>query len=212
MFTGIVEETGRILEVEPARGGIELTVAARRAVEDLRVDGSVAVDGVCLTAVAVEPDRFRAVAVEETLRKTTLGDLLAGDWVNLERALRFGARLEGHLVQGHVDGVGLVVDRQEEGADVLLTVEVGSEAEPYLVPRGSIALAGVSLTIARLDRRRVTVALIPHTCAVTTLGRRRAGDRLNVEADMLAKHIQALLERRWETAGSLVGAALPAQK
>ncbi|HEX9638635.1 MAG TPA: riboflavin synthase [Acidobacteriota bacterium] len=205
MFTGIVEEIGWIRGREPAAGGVRLAIGGRRVLEELAVDGSVAVDGVCLTAVKVDPGGFEAVAVEETLRKTTLGVLAIGDPVNLERSLKLGARLDGHLVQGHVDGVATVVGRREEGADRLLTVEVSPELEPYLVARGSIALAGVSLTIARLSGRRLTVALIPHTCAVTTLGHLGVGDRVNVEADMLAKHLEALLQKHL----SRVGAAEP---
>jgi riboflavin synthase alpha subunit len=159
----------------------------------VRTGDSIAVSGVCLTAVAIEPGRLGFDLAEETRAVTTLGDLAAGDAVNLERPLRLGAPVGGHLVLGHVDGVGRVAAVEAEGAGRRLTVLVPPALRPYLIPKGSVAVDGVSLTVAALDDTGFAVALIPHTLAVTTLGARRGGDRVNLEMDVLGKYVQALL-------------------
>jgi len=194
MFTGLVEAMGqveRLTPVGPARRlvlRVPLDVAAEAAVGD-----SVAVSGVCLTVVAVEPGRLAFDLAEETVRVTTLGELEPGDPVNLERPLRLGARLGGHLVLGHVDGVGRVTAVRPEGDGRRLSVEVPGGLRPLLIPKGSVAVDGVSLTVAELGETAFSVALIPHTLAVTTLGARRAGGRVNLEMDVLGKYVQALL-------------------
>ena len=190
MFTGIVEEVGTVAAVTPLAGGRRVRIACSFA-GALRVDESVAVDGVCLTVVAQDADGFEATAVEETLSKTALGDRAAGDGVNLERALVLGSRLDGHLVQGHVDTTG-VVDAVEALADShLVRVRYPVEHAAYLIPRGSICVDGVSLTVARLDEPPGTfaLALIPHTWENTTAARWAEGDRVNLEFDLVGKYV-----------------------
>jgi riboflavin synthase len=189
MFTGIVEELGRVAGLEDAR----LTVDCEVAVLDSPVGASVAVNGVCLTVVE-QADRWLAFDIsEETFQRTTLGELAADDGVNLERPVSLTARMGGHMVQGHVDGVGTVthVEQQEGGAT--LWIELPEGLERYVVEKGSITVDGVSLTITGLDGDGFGVALIPHTLAVTTLGSVRAGDRVNLEVDVLAKYVERLL-------------------
>jgi riboflavin synthase alpha subunit len=197
MFTGLVEALGRVEASGPR--------LALRVPEDwsreVRVGDSIAVSGVCLTAVLVEPGRLGFDLAEETRAVTTLGDLAGGDPVNLERPLRLGAPVGGHLVLGHVDGVGRVAAVEPEGAGRRLTVQVPPGLRPYLIPKGSVAVDGVSLTVAALDASSFAVALIPHTLAVTTLGARRSGDRVNLEMDVLGKYVQALLPAAGAAAG-----------
>jgi riboflavin synthase len=194
MFTGLVEALGQVDEVTRAGGGRRLVLRVpSELTADAAVGDSVAVSGVCLTAVIVEPARLVFDLAEETVRVTTLGGLAPGDPVNLERPLRLGTRLGGHLVQGHVDGVGRVSRVEPEGAGRRLHVEVPAALRPLLIPKGSVAVDGVSLTVAELGATEFAVALIPHTLAVTTLGRRQAGARVNLEMDMLGKYVQALL-------------------
>ncbi|MBI2756653.1 MAG: riboflavin synthase [Chloroflexi bacterium] len=195
MFTGIVEELGRIRGVDPRADGARLTIAARRVIEDATVGASIAVNGVCLTLVTHGEDWWTADAVAETLQITTLGLLKAGDRVNLERPVRLMDRLGGHLVQGHVDGVANVVDREPQGdGSTYFWLELPERLRRYVVEKGSITVDGVSLTVARVRQDgRIAIALIPHTQEVTTLGQRSKGDRVNVEVDVLAKYVERLL-------------------
>jgi riboflavin synthase alpha subunit len=199
VFTGIVREVGRVEAVEPApSGGVRLRIAAPETAPRAGEGDSVAVNGACLT-VTGPPGADGTLAfdaVPETLARTTLGDLRAGDPVNLEPALRAGDPLGGHVVQGHVDGVATVTAAEPEGDGARLTVELPESLVHLAVEKGSIALDGVSLTIAALDGPRIEIALVPHTLAATTLGRAGPGARLNVEADILAKHVERLLEAR----------------
>ncbi|WP_412069884.1 riboflavin synthase [Rubrivirga sp. IMCC43871] len=190
MFTGIIEEVGGIAAVTPLAGGRRLRVACSFA-DALRVDESVAVDGVCLTVVAQDGDGFEAVAVEETLAKTALGERKAGDGVNLERAMVLGARLDGHLVQGHVDTTGVVESVEALADSHLVRVRYPVEHAAYLIPRGSICVDGISLTVARLDDEPGTFALaiIPHTWDKTTAGRWRPRARVNLEFDLIGKYV-----------------------
>ncbi len=197
MFSGIVEETGKVAEVRRGRESLVLTIRARLALEGTRVGDSIAVNGVCLTVRALQGDAFTADVMAQTVRATTLGELRPGDPVNLERALRLGDRLGGHLVTGHVDGVGRILRREPRENSTLLEISLPPELAPYLVPKGSVAVDGVSLTVAALRPASFEVALIPHTAAVTTLGRRRPGDRVNLEADLFGKYVARL----WEAAG-----------
>jgi riboflavin synthase len=196
VFTGIVRELGVVEEVAAAEGGARLTLTAPETAAGVAPGDSISVNGVCLTARAAEQGALVFDAVPETLARTTLGRLAAGDAVNVEPALRAGEPLGGHVVQGHVDGVGRVVSLRPEGEGARLTVELPDGLERLAVEKGSIALDGVSLTIASLDGRRVDIALVPHTLAATTLGRLNPGDEVNVEADVLAKHVERLLEAR----------------
>jgi len=192
VFTGLVEGIGEVVALTRANGhGAAIEIASPLAVK-LAPGDSVSVNGACLTAVEVEDGSFRADVVDETLRRTTLGELAAGSHVNLELPLRADGRLGGHIVLGHVDGVGTVVARNESGE---IDVEVDAELGRYVVEKGSIALDGVSLTVAALDGDRLTVALIPATLEATTLGDAAPGRRLNVEVDILAKHVERLVAR-----------------
>ncbi len=184
MFTGIVEELGRFRGAEGSR----YTFEAERVLDDVGVGDSIAVNGCCLTVVDSGPGWWQADVVDETLRRTTLGRLHAGDPVNFERSLRLADRLGGHLVQGHVDGVGTVASGPPD-----LVVEPPPELLAYVAEKGSVAVDGVSLTVARVLEGAFAVAVIPHTARVTTLGRRRAGDAVNVEVDVIARYVGRLL-------------------
>jgi len=201
MFTGIVEALGRVGAVEVgARGGRRLAVAVPdEAGWRLAPGESIAVSGVCLTVVDVAPGRIAFDLAEETLRVTTLGGLGEGDPVNLERPLRLDGRLGGHLVLGHVDAVGQVTAVWPEGDGARLDVAVPARLRPFLIPKGSVAIDGVSLTVATLEEDAFGVALIPHTLAVTTLGRRRRGDPVNLEMDVIGKYVRGFVEH-WEAA------------
>lgn len=183
MFTGIVEETGI---VEP---GVRFSVQCSRVLSDLTLGASIAVNGVCLTAVDIRHDGFSADLAQETLDRTNLSDLKPGDRVNLERPLMMQTRLSGHIVQGHVDGAGVI----ESLANGELLVRVPRELDRFLVYKGSICIDGISLTVASVSDGLVRVAVIPHTLEVTNLQFRRPGDRVNIECDILAKHVDKLL-------------------
>lgn len=196
MFTGLVEEKGRVTRMEERPGGTgrRLWLAAARVLEDLRVGDSVAVSGVCLTAVEVAPEGFSVEAVPETLSRTTLGDWREGDEVNLERSLRLDQRLGGHLVQGHVDGVGRIVAVAPEGDGRRMQVEVPRALLGFVAEKGSLAVDGVSLTVAAAREDGCEIAYIPHTLAVTTAGGYAAGRRVNLEVDLMARYVARLLE------------------
>ncbi|MCK6459705.1 MAG: riboflavin synthase [Planctomycetes bacterium] len=193
MFTGIVQSMGRIVSLSPAEGGVRLWVDAGAMAAEAKVGDSVAVDGCCLTVVGASGARLAFDAIPETLRRTTLGRRVAGDPVNLELPLRPADRLGGHFVQGHVDAVAEVLERREAGADVTLTFRVPAALDGQVVEKGSVAIDGVSLTVAGVGKGTFSVALIPHTLAVTTLGRRGKGDHVNIEGDILAKYVAALV-------------------
>jgi riboflavin synthase len=186
---------GRIASLSPAEGGVRLEVDAGPLATDARTGDSVAVDGCCLTVVASSGTRLAFDAVPETLRRTTLGRRVAGDPVNLELPLRPSDRLGGHFVQGHVDAVADVLGIEDAKGDVLMSFRLPGALEGQVVEKGSIAIDGVSLTVAGVAKGSFSVALIPHTLAVTTLGRRAPGDQVNLEGDILAKYVAALVHR-----------------
>ena len=193
MFTGIVEERGVIREI----GGDRLVVVCRTVASDAEVGASIAVNGVCLTVVQRSDDGLAFDLSEETVRRTSFSRLSPGDGVNLERPLTLASRLGGHLVQGHVDGVGEVSEvRPEAAGGAWVTVRPPQELRRYLVEKGSVCVDGVSLTVAALKGDAFSVALIPHTLAVTTLGTTGAGDPVNLEVDVIAKYVDALLDGR----------------
>jgi len=195
MFTGIVRERGRVVAAADGAGGdrrLTLAVSAALA-RDLEPGASLAVDGVCLTVVALEDERVDLELSPETLARTTLGSVAAGDRVNLEPALRLGDRLGGHWVQGHVDTVTELLETRLLERHRELAFRLPAEVARWVVEKGSICLSGVSLTVARLEEVRFWVAAIPHTLEVTTLGELEPGDRLNLEVDVLAKHVERLL-------------------
>jgi riboflavin synthase len=193
VFTGIIQTIGRLEERRPSGSGARLTIATPRQLPGLIVGESVAVNGACLTVAGLAAKRFAVDVSPETLRRTTLGGIAGGTRVNLERALRLGDRLGGHLVQGHVDGVGRLAAIRSEGDWRAYRFQVPAALAPFIVRKGSIAVDGVSLTVAACRDGSFTVALIPHTLAETTLGDRRPGDRVNLEADVMLKQVAALL-------------------
>ncbi len=197
MFTGIVHELGRVETIERRDAGARLRISAELAAA-LAAGDSVSVEGACLTAAAIDAGAFEADVMNQTLSLTTLGALAAGEAVNLEPALRAGDPLGGHLVQGHVDGVSEVVAVIEDGIARRLTIRVPGGLERYLVERGSVTVAGASLTVAGLDRDRFEVSLIPETLARTTLGAASQGTKLNLELDILARYVERLLGFRDE--------------
>lgn len=194
MFTGLIEEAGTVEAMEPRPAGSRLRLRASVVASDLREGDSVSVSGVCLTAVDVRAGGFSADVAPETLKRSSLGALRAGSLVNLERALRPSSRLGGHIVQGHVDGTGTIesLDRIG-GGNWWLRVAVPAELDRYLVFKGSIAIDGISLTVAAIENRVVSVTIIPHTYENTTLRTRRAGDIVNIETDVLAKYVEKML-------------------
>jgi riboflavin synthase len=192
MFTGLIEGMGRVIEVEPRRGSSGYAIEPDRPMEGLAEGESIAVDGVCLTVAGLRGNGFLMDAIAETLSRTTLGELAPGSRVNLERALRLGDRLGGHLVQGHVDGTAAVTEIRRDGDDHRVRIDLPAELERLVAFKGSIALAGVSLTVSELGPSWFEVALIPVTLAVTTLGALRVGTRLNVEVDLLARYLERL--------------------
>lgn len=197
MFTGIVEDVGSILTARDVENGRRIVIAAETALEGVSVGDSIAVDGVCLTAVEIFGDRFAVDVIGTTLSRTTLGALGPGDFVNLERALALGDRLDGHLVQGHVDATGTVVGLERDGEHRLLDVSMPPEVADVTVLHGSIAINGVSLTVNALpDENRVQVALIPHTWEQTSFRHLSVGDRVNLEGDMIGRFVAHLMARR----------------
>jgi riboflavin synthase len=196
VFTGIVREVGRIAALEGGSQGIRLILDAPETAAATDVGDSVAVDGVCLTVVDAQDGRLAFDAVAETLRRSALGGLAPGADVNVEPALRAGDPLGGHNVQGHVDAVGRVRSVESEGDGAWVWIDAPPDVLRYCVEKGSITVAGVSLTVAALDDEGFAVALVPHTIAVTTLGSLEAGGQVNLEADVLAKYVERLLEAR----------------
>ena len=194
MFTGIVEELGRVRAVVPNAGGARIEIDASTVLDDAEIGASIAVNGCCLTVVELADGWWAADAVSETLDRTSLGALSVGDAVNLERPVRLVDRLGGHLVQGHVDGVGTIraKDRLPDGS-AALRVDTPEPLRRYLVEKGSITVDGVSLTVASALDDGFVVALIPHTQTVTTLGPKGPGDRVNLEVDIVAKYVERLL-------------------
>jgi riboflavin synthase len=195
VFTGLIADLGAVGEIARDEEGATLTLATSLAGE-LAPGDSIAVNGVCLTATSVAADAFQAQAMAETLACSTLGDLRAGDAVNLELPLRADDRLGGHVVQGHVDGTATVMEVREEGFARVLRIELEPALERHLVGKGSIAVDGVSLTVSALDGDSFEVSLIPETQRRTNLGGLAAGDRVNLEIDVLAKHVARLMEAR----------------
>lgn len=202
MFTGLVEEMGTVRERTPSAAGARLVIACEVVRDGLAIGDSVSVNGACLTVVAMDDDAFAVDCVEETLRRTSVGDREAGDRVNLERAMRVGDRLGGHIVQGHVDGTGTVRSITPEGDGVLMSVAAPDEVLRYVVEKGSITVDGVSLTVASREPDGLTIALIPHTMEMTTLGPNAVGRRVNLEADVVAKYVEALARPHIDGGGS----------
>ena len=209
MFTGIVEETGSVARIDTLATGARIEIRCRAVLVDSTPGASIAVNGVCLTAVSFTRESFSADVSPETLRRSNLGALGVGSAVNLERPLAASGRLGGHLVQGHVDGTGefLSLDHLGDG-NWWLTVRIPEEIDRYVVEKGSIAMDGVSLTVASIEAGVLAASIVPHTYATTTLGSRHPGDRVNLECDILAKYVEKLLGNRREGKSTLTMAKL----
>jgi riboflavin synthase len=196
VFTGIVEELGEILGRQHYKDSIALLIKGIKIMEGIKEGDSIAVNGVCLTVAKISPAAFYADVMPETLRKTNLHELKAGEKVNLERALPLGGRLGGHFVSGHIDGTGIIISEKREGNAQIKHISAGNQVTRYLVEKGSIAIDGVSLTVVSVDKDSFSVSLIPHTAKLTTLGYKKPGDRVNLEADLLGKYVEKLLLQR----------------
>jgi riboflavin synthase len=197
MFTGIIEEMGTVARLERRGRGARLQIGCKKVLEDAFEGASIAVNGVCLTAVDIGAGHFHADCAPETMSRTNLGDLAAGAAVNLERPLSPGGRLGGHIVQGHVDATGVLLELEAIGNENWwLTVQVPEALDRYLVEKGSVAIDGISLTVARIEKLVMSVTIIPHTYASTTLGRLRSGARVNLETDILAKYVEKMAVAR----------------
>lgn len=196
MFTGIVEEMGAVTVMEKTLAGTRMTILAATVMGDLKIGDSVSVNGICLTVVSKGERDFSVDVSPETLSVTTLGQFAAGTPVNLERPMRLNERIGGHLVAGHVDGVGIIRSRQQEGNAIFFTIEAPPEILRYCVLKGSITVDGISLTINDVTQHGFTVTIIPHTAKVTTLGLKQVNDSVNLEADLIGKYVERLLQER----------------
>ena len=201
MFTGLVEETGTLQRVQRGAKSAVLTIRASVVLEDLRVGDSIAVNGVCLTATAHDKSTFTTDVMHETLDRSSLGKLATGSRVNLERAMRADGRFGGHMVAGHVDGTGTVRSVRKDDNAVWYTIAADPKVLRYIVEKGSIAVDGISLTVAHVTARDFSVSVIPHTAAVTTLSDRRPGDTVNLENDIVGKYVEKLLGRSVDAGG-----------
>ena len=191
MFTGLIKEIGTIKNITPNAEGCEISISCNELLPLIEIDESVAVNGCCLTATKIDSDSFKVQAVHVTLEKTTTGKLKVGSKVNLELALRASDRLGGHFVQGHINGIGKLTNFFQRGDNYELGIEVPKELKKYMIQEGSIALDGISLTLARVDESNtVTVSIIPHTWDNTILGTKKIGDSINIEVDVLAKYLE----------------------
>jgi riboflavin synthase len=198
MFTGLVERMGEVRRIEPdGAGGRILVLSAPGFAAELALGESVALNGACLTVITRDADTFQFQAGPETLRRTNIGELTPGDRVNLERALRLSDRLGGHLVQGHIDGVGRIIERQRQGDWETVWFACPPELTKQMVSKGSVAVDGVSLTLVDVAADRFSVALIPHTLTNTTLGFKQSGATVNLETDLVAKYVKRLVSGEW---------------
>ena len=193
MFTGIVEELGSIRSVRRGQHSSVLYIAAKDILSDLKIGDSVAVNGVCLTATTVDSGGFTADVMHETLNRSSLGSLTVGNHVNLERAMAANGRFGGHIVSGHIDGTGTITALRKDDNAVWYTISASQELLRYIVEKGSIAIDGISLTVAEVGESWFSISAIPHTVAVTTLGEKRPGDTVNLENDVIGKYVEKLL-------------------
>ena len=196
MFTGIIEELGKVSAIEKQPDAIRLTIACKEVLSDLKRGDSISCSGTCLTAIEIDDQGFTADVMLETIRRSSLDGVKIGDPINLERAMSAATRLGGHIVQGHVDGVGEVVSREKSENWDWVKIRLPKELMKYVVHKGSITLDGISLTVNDIDGDVIAVSLIPETLRVTTLGYKNPGDKVNVEADVLAKHVEKLMESK----------------
>jgi riboflavin synthase len=190
MFTGIIEGLGTVTRVRPSQMGKQLTIEAGFELTGTKIGDSIAVNGACLTAVALDRRRFTVDAAPETLKMTTCGQTRVGERVNLERAMRLGERLDGHLVSGHIDGIGTILDKKSLGNAVIVTVAVDAKLAHFMIEKGSVALDGISLTINVCGKDFFEVSIIPHTAKETTIGFKKPNDPVNIETDMIGKYVK----------------------
>ncbi|MGD2029691.1 MAG: riboflavin synthase [Desulfobacterales bacterium] len=190
MFTGIIEGLGTIIEIQSQDQGKRIGFNADFVLDQTKIGDSISISGVCLTVVKIHGQRFQVDVSPETLEKTTFGRAKIGDRVNLERALRLSGRIDGHLVSGHIDGIGTITQKQHRGNAVLVTVAVPESCARYMIKKGSVAVDGISLTINNCDRTRFEVSIIPHTAKMTTIILGKVGDRVNIETDMIGKYVE----------------------
>jgi riboflavin synthase len=193
MFTGLVEELGKVKSIARGAKSVRLTVAGNKVLEDAKLGDSIAVNGTCLTVVAVSREWFTADVMPETVDRTVLAGLKPGDTVNLERTVSVGDRLGGHIVSGHIDGVGKILAREQNDNAVIVRIGAGPEVMRYIIRKGSIAIDGTSLTVVDYGADWFTVSLIPHTAAKTTVGLKATGEPVNLEADIIGKYVEKLL-------------------
>lgn len=198
MFTGIIEGLGTLKAIQMSGGGRgrRLTIEADFELDRTKIGDSIAVSGACLTAVTISGRRFEVDVAPETLKMTTFGEAKVGDRVNLERALRLSDRLDGHLVSGHIDGTGVIKQKRNVGNAIIVTIEVPERLSDYMIPKGSVAVDGISLTINQSRRGSFDLSIIPHTAHLTTIGFKEAGARVNIETDMIGKYVQRFLTRQ----------------
>ncbi len=194
MFTGLIEELGSVQAMVRGQKSVRLTIAARKVLADVRLGDSIAVNGTCLTVVDFSATFFTADIMPETVERTVLATLQKEDKVNLERTLAVGDRLGGHIVTGHIDGVGRITEKRRNDNAVLITLAAPAAVMKYIVPKGSVAIDGISLTVVEHSAAGFTVSLIPHTAAATTLGFKQAGDPVNLETDIIGKYVAKMLQ------------------
>jgi riboflavin synthase len=193
MFTGIIEGLGKVAAVGSTGQGKRLTIEADFSLDQSKIGDSIAVSGVCLTAVKIEGKRFEVDVSPETLQTTTLDQVKNGDRVNLERAMRFSDRIDGHLVAGHIDGTGILKQRETAGNAIIIRIDVDRSLARYMIAKGSVAVDGASLTINTCDANGFSVSIIPHTAKLTTIGFKGKGERVNIETDMIGKYVERFL-------------------
>jgi len=198
MFTGLVEETGKLIKKLAKGDAFQLTFSAKKVMDDLDIGSSVSVNGVCLTVVKKTSDEFSVDTIEETLKKTNLGYLKVEDMVNLERPLKADARLGGHFVLGHIDTTGKIIDIKELSGSHFLTIEIPEQFKKYLIFVGSVAIDGVSMTVAQLKENTFSVGIIPHTWEETIFSTKKSGDTVNLEFDVLGKYVERIMELKAE--------------
>jgi riboflavin synthase len=196
MFTGIVEEVGVVKTLEKTLAGTRLTIIAGSIMGDLPIGASVSVSGACLTVISTTDREFVVDVSPETLSVTTLDALIAGSPVNLERAMKLNERIGGHLVSGHVDGIGTIRSRHQDSNALYLTIEAPADILRYCVPKGSITIDGISMTLNEVAEKTFTLCVIPHTATITTLGLKQVGDTVNLESDLIGKYVERLLQSR----------------
>ncbi len=212
MFTGIVEELGKLASIEGGSNVFRIKIIGNKVLEDVKLGDSISTNGVCLTVVKYDKDSFSGDVMPETLRRTNLGDLKVGDTVNLERAMAIGDRFGGHIVSGHIDGTGNIINYRKEKNATWIRIECSSELLRYMIPKGSIAIDGTSLTLATVDHQGFEVSIIPLTGEETTLLKKKTGDKVNLECDMIGKYVEKLFPKENSDKGEMKNSGLTQEK